>query len=354
MPTNFELQQRGELEQAEWRRRDTLARAMCLTVTAVVLMFGIKDLITGPLQLGLSLSAFALANILALLAYKYFQRLELFCYYISTSGAFLSIFLTANGGTDNSGIIWLAVFPSVIYNLLKVRVAAFINIALIFIICYILFFDTAFYTAGYEFYVKIAGVGALLLSSCFTFFQAREREVNAHAVNRLNNELSHIASTDDLTGLPNRRDMSLRLEFESKRVKRSGKEFAIILCDVDYFKKINDSFGHSEGDKALQAFAKLLVSRFRDTDKVGRWGGEEFLVILPNTSLRDAIDIANEVRQSICQTSLLENTPNRLVTMSAGVASSAQSDDVIELLGIADKNLYAAKDAGRNRVCPEI
>ncbi|WP_370979384.1 GGDEF domain-containing protein [Agaribacterium sp. ZY112] len=353
MHINHTIDSQSELAQADRRRRDTLSRAMCITVCALLLVFALKNFITGPISLGFSLLGFAAAKMLAYAAYRQFKKLDFFCYYLVTTGALLCLFLAAHGATDNSGLMWVAVFPSVLYNLLRVKIAACINTLLVFCVVYILFTSNPFYFATYAFYVKIGGTGALLLASAFTFFQARERELNAIAVNHLNHELHHIASTDELTGLANRRDMSLRLEFECKRVKRSNSDFALILCDIDYFKKINDSFGHSEGDKALQAFAKLLTSSFRDTDKVGRWGGEEFLVILPNTNLHEAISLADKVRKSICQASLLPNTPNRLVTMSAGISCSSQSHDMTELLGIADSNLYTAKNSGRNRVSPE-
>ncbi len=344
-----------QVERAEWNRRDALSRAMCATVTLIVTIFAIKDAAIGNAQIAGVLAGFAFANLMALIAYtRFIKSLELFGYYLILSSTGLGLYLVASGGTDDSGLLWLPCYPVLMFSVLRVRIAAYANIGMLISVGLILYApENTYYIATYTIAEKVAGIGAFILIAVFSFYQAYVREVSAVSISRLNKELSHIASTDELTQLPNRRDMALRLEFECKRSKRTKEDFAIIMCDIDYFKKVNDSFGHSVGDQTLQEFSKLLVSRFRETDKIGRWGGEEFLAVLPHTSLPEAIKLANEVRTSICQASLFPNMPNRMITMSAGVASSTQSLDPGELLGIADSNLYNAKEAGRNRVKPD-
>jgi len=219
---------------------------------------------------------------------------------------------------------------------------------------FILFFASApLYTATFDTFIKFIALSSFTLSSTFAFFQAHARTTSIEENDRLNQELQYIASTDELTELANRRDMSARLEFEQKRSNRSGAAFSVIIADIDYFKRVNDNFGHDTGDTVLKAFADVFSARFRDTDKVGRWGGEEFLVILPNTTLAEAGNIADAVRKSVSQTGLLPNMPHRLITMSAGVASSSEAEDVAELLKLADDRLYEAKDSGRNRIKPD-
>lgn len=342
-----------ELKRSEWRRRDSLCRAACSTVTILLVLFGVKDVATGYTTMAIVTGFYASTNLIAMLLYERTQKLEYFCGYLIVASCTLLLYLISSGGSENSGIVWLSVLPILMFSILTVRTASLIC-GIIFITVTLIMYvpNNSIFTAQYADHTKVAGLGAYALITLFIYFQSRERQLTAASVAKLNVELRQIASTDVLTHLPNRRDMSLRLEFECKRAKRTGKEFSIILCDIDYFKKVNDSFGHSVGDQALQAFSDLLRSRFRETDKVGRWGGEEFLAILPYTPLNEAITIANKVRQCICQASLFPNMPNRLVTMSAGIASSAQSLDPGELLKIADKHLYAAKDAGRNRVHP--
>jgi diguanylate cyclase (GGDEF)-like protein len=241
-----------------------------------------------------------------------------------------------------------------VYSILPLRIATIANLLLAASVVFILFFGAPpLYTASYESYYKIIAMATFTLTSVFSFFQGSWRYKSIVDNDRLTHELQFIASTDELTQLPNRRDMSARMEFEIKRAKRSKSEFSVMLADVDYFKKINDNLGHDVGDQVLTEFAKVFASRFRDTDKVGRWGGEEFLVILPDTQLQEAIKLANEVRKTISQTSLIPHMPNRLVTLSAGVASSVEIDENNDLLKVADQRLYQAKDSGRNKIMPE-
>lgn len=343
-----------QIELADRKRRDSISRAMCSVVTVIIFIFMVIDAARGQIVIAVVLACFVALNIMAMSIYSRIQSLNVFSFYLTLSCGALCLYLVASGGTEDSGILWLPAFPILMYSILKVHSAVVVNCGMAIIICYIFFVPhNPFLLAEYTFFTKFIGLASFTLSSAFTFFQASARERATTVVASLNHELSYIASTDELTQLSNRRDMSLRLEFECKRSKRTSEEFSIILCDIDYFKKINDSFGHNVGDQALQAFSGLLISRFRDTDSAGRWGGEEFLAILPNTTLEEAILLANKVRKSICQASLFPNMPNRLVTMSAGVASSKESLDPIDIVSIADKRLYEAKDAGRNRVRPQ-
>lgn len=343
-----------EIESSERQRRDTLSRVTCALATLLIVLFALRDALIGNASIASTLALFASTNIIAMLLYSRYKSLELFGFYLLLSSSTLCFHLVAQGGTENSGIFWLATYPVLAFSIVPVRIGLIAIIIMLFAISLTLFIpDNPFYTAIYASHIKLASIGAYILVSSFTYYHANEREKSVISIAQLSRELSHIASTDELTHLPNRRDMALRLEFECRRAKRTGEHFSIILCDIDYFKKINDSFGHAVGDQALQAFSNLLDSRFRETDKVGRWGGEEFLVILPYTELDEAIELANNVRRDICQAVIFPNMPNRLVTMSAGVANSEQSFEPGELVNIADTNLYDAKNSGRNRVKPD-
>lgn len=351
-PTYYD--DRLDTQRAERKRRESLCRGMCASSTVLLIAYAIKDAATGETMIALIVSIYAVINLFVMALYDRFRYLDAFSYYLVAAASSLLLILVFTGGSGNSGIIWLPACPILIYSILSVRLATTINLSLYAVVIFVLLGpDMPFMTAEYSTHMKYAGIGSVLLVGLFTYTQARTREQALQSIGQLNTELRQIASTDSLTHLSNRRDMSLRLEFECKRAQRAEDEFSIIVCDIDYFKKINDSFGHSVGDQALQAFSQLLESRFRETDKVGRWGGEEFLVILPHTDLEEATVTANNVRLELCQTSLLPHMPNRLVTMSAGVASSSESTDPGTLLKIADNRLYEAKNSGRNRVMPQ-
>lgn len=160
-----------------------------------------------------------------------------------------------------------------------------------------------------------------------------------------------LARTDALTGLANRRAFDEAAELEVQRTVRHNTPLALVLTDIDHFKVINDRFGHHVGDQVLQHFARVLSASVRNIDLVGRWGGEEFAILMPGTTLEEAAQAAERMRVAV------ENTPLPLAdgelrtTASFGVAAfSAATPTMISLLGRADAALYRAKDKGRNRV----
>jgi len=161
-----------------------------------------------------------------------------------------------------------------------------------------------------------------------------------------NAQLQEIAATDALTGLANRRAFTDRLEIETERVQRLGTPLSLIILDLDFFKRVNDTKGHPEGDRALASLATLLRDGRRGMDLVARYGGEEFAVLLPDTSHRDAMLVAERIRAAVEVAGL----PGRC-TVSAGVATMPEDASGAEgLVAAADLALYGAKAAGRNRV----
>ncbi len=166
-----------------------------------------------------------------------------------------------------------------------------------------------------------------------------------------NRRLSKLSSTDELTGYPNRRAVLERLQQEIARSVRYGTPLAVVLLDLDHFKQINDRYGHLVGDAVLRALARLLRRCRRDTDLIGRYGGEEFLMILPNTDRQGGALLCRRVRDQL-QANPVRVTRDLLrITASFGVAElGAGCGTTEELLETADRNLYAAKAQGRNRV----
>jgi diguanylate cyclase (GGDEF)-like protein len=158
---------------------------------------------------------------------------------------------------------------------------------------------------------------------------------------------------DKLTGLYNRRFLDSYLDEEVNRTKALRDEMSVIMADVDHFKHYNDTNGHQMGDKVLQAVASLIESNVRALDRCVRYGGEEFLILLPRTTLERAYRTAERIRQAIeiYEFPARESQPEGRVTMSLGVASLPRhAQDGQELVHRADEALYAAKQAGRNRV----
>ena len=172
-------------------------------------------------------------------------------------------------------------------------------------------------------------------------------------VSRLTRSVGLLALTDGLTGLFNRRYMNIRLEEEINRSQRYGKRFSVILVDIDHFKRINDTWGHATGDLVLQEVSRKLVENVRETEMVFRYGGEEFVVLLPETSLLQATQVAQRLRGAVEQHHFhtVNGSTVLHVTLSAGVAEyPAHGSDRTTLLAAADQALYIAKQQGRNRV----
>ncbi len=188
--------------------------------------------------------------------------------------------------------------------------------------------------------------------------------ISAHQVSRLNEELKkerealdaanrylqEIAFTDSLTGIMNRYRIEHLVQMALANASRYQQGFSIVLFDIDHFKQVNDKHGHDEGDRILQELVDLLQACLREGDQLGRWGGEEFLVLLPATPLTGALVFAERMRESVAARDF---GLHQAVTISLGVAEWQQGDTLKSLLVRADQAMYQAKRSGRNRVCAQ-
>ena len=166
-----------------------------------------------------------------------------------------------------------------------------------------------------------------------------------------NSKLEQLSATDALTGLTNRRRFLESLENERNRIERYGGSLSLIMFDIDHFKKINDTWGHAVGDLVLREIARDAQRFLRKADSAVRYGGEEFVILLPETELPGATLIAHRLRQLVADTVIAHNQePPISVTISIGVASLGPGESGDELLNRADKAMYQAKNNGRNRV----
>ena len=156
------------------------------------------------------------------------------------------------------------------------------------------------------------------------------------------------ALTDTLTGLPNREAYNTRVYEEFVRWQRYGRPLSFALCDIDYFKKINDQYGHSTGDKVLKVLANSLKKRMRAADFVARVGGEEFVLLMPETNAEDALQFLEKVREKLANTAFRYRDAPLPITVSIGITQFASDDAIDKVFQRADKALYQAKNEGRN------
>ena len=161
--------------------------------------------------------------------------------------------------------------------------------------------------------------------------------------------INELAIRDELTGSHNRRHLIRLIENEKERTARVGNLFCLCLLDIDHFKRINDTYGHQAGDTVLREFAATVQRQIRDSDSFGRYGGEEFLLMLPETSIDEALALAERVRANIARLGFSE-LPELAVTVSIGVAEFRIDESIAQTVARADEALYQAKSGGRNRV----
>jgi diguanylate cyclase (GGDEF)-like protein len=175
----------------------------------------------------------------------------------------------------------------------------------------------------------------------------REKELS-----QMNDRLLHISLTDGLTGVDNRRSLEQRLHEMFEHSLRLHEPISCVMCDIDHFKKVNDTYGHAAGDEVLKQFAEILKLEAREIDRVGRYGGEEFLLLLPGTVLDSAVTFAERLRQHVEENTFSFEGGTLKRTVSLGVASwpHPRIKGREEMLKAADDALYVAKEMGRNRV----
>ena len=188
-----------------------------------------------------------------------------------------------------------------------------------------------------------AGGNIIGATEVFTEVTARTR------IERRVRQLQKLAFVDELTQLPNRRFMEVRLRQKLELLREFGKSAGVLLIDIDRFKTVNDTFGHQSGDEVLRAVSHTLVRAVRPTDIVGRWGGEEFVVILLGISADTLHFIAERCRTFIAEMELSKNEQRFQVTISIGATLIGERDSVDAIIQRADQLLYRSKQGGRNR-----
>jgi len=201
---------------------------------------------------------------------------------------------------------------------------------------------------------KLVAVGVVAVEAEGALRDHLEAELALQSANQANAQLAcevrnleELASTDRLTGAWNRRHFETALEGEIHRALRFGHPLSLVMFDIDHFKRVNDDFGHQAGDRVLTEFAACIRSGLRKSDSLTRWGGEEFIVLMPNTPRSAAGTAAERFRKMVAAQDF---PPVGTLTASFGVAQFIGDESIEDLLGRVDAAVYCAKDAGRNRV----
>jgi diguanylate cyclase len=180
--------------------------------------------------------------------------------------------------------------------------------------------------------------------------QADEAETRIRDLEHELEQISELVREDQLTGALNRRGLDESLDRELKRADRSRSSVSVAMLDIDNFKQLNDSLGHQAGDRALVHLTQVIKETLRPADSVGRYGGEEFLIVLPDSDLQAAMEAMQRLQRDLTKKFFLHNNERVLVTFSAGVALRGENEEAEDVIGRADKAMYIAKKTGKNRV----
>lgn len=186
---------------------------------------------------------------------------------------------------------------------------------------------------------------------CLVIYDVTDEAVSRLGMQSLNSQLEKISRIDGLTGLYNRRFWEEQFVMEYKRDKRSESPSALLMLDIDNFKRVNDTYGHPAGDEVIKTLANIIKKATRETDVSGRYGGEEFAVILPDTPVANVEFVAERIRRLVEKSVVVYDESNISFTVSIGIAGFKHTyKDSTQWLDMADKSLYQAKALGKNRV----
>lgn len=267
----------------------------------------------------------------------------------------LMFYLVFTGGVAQTGPLWIFMIApvSVFIHGLK---RGLVEIAIFIVIITIIMFmpsDTIEH-AAYSTEFKLRLIYSFLTITFLSALYEYSREQSYKHTLELTRKYQLLAHFDPLTELSNRRDALGILKQEKARISRSQEPLSIIICDVDHFKKINDQYGHNAGDAVLVDLARIFTSNIREQDCVARWGGEEFLFILPQTLAVNANTFAQKIQDKLQKHVVIYDGKEIKVKVSMGIEQFNNDQNIDEVINNADKYLYQAKSAGRNQIFPKF
>jgi diguanylate cyclase len=256
------------------------------------------------------------------------------------------------------GIFLIVILMIFMFGVFRLSAREFLQIALIVLLAYVVIAWPVVTSANDSKDASLAILYGIVLLVVLPWFAMMGAYIGRlrHQLNKSINELESsqaIAVRDDLTGAYNRRYLMGALHKEKSRSDRGGEPFSVCLIDIDYFKRVNDTKGHLAGDQVLKQLTAAMQTDVRTTDFFGRFGGEEFLLTLSETSLTGACTYAERVRQKVEQLRFTEIDPELRITVSIGVTQYRPREEISTTLNRADIALYDAKARGRNKVMRE-
>jgi len=257
------------------------------------------------------------------------------------------------------GLMLMAYFGVLSFGFFKLKLREFLSVAMVAILGYTLIILYLFLYEPERIEIKLELLQLLAFTSTTSVMlytgssihrlrdKAKKQYIALQEALELNKRL---AITDDLTGLYNRRYFMKKLLQQKAISERDDSDFVLCFCDLDHFKQINDTFGHHTGDIVLQEFSEILRTSIREIDYAARFGGEEFVCLLVNTDMENAIKVTERIRQSLADFNFNDIAPSLRATVSIGMSNFKQFNTIQETLMSADNRMYCAKNKGRNMI----
>lgn len=336
-------------DQIDQRRRRNILAFVSYITSAVMFIYGLKNVGSEQLLLPIILFGTGLAFLINIIWFHLKQNLQRACVVEAVLVGGFVLSLVYQGGYNNTALYWVFPFPAILFGLLGVRNALIGNGILLSVLSLMLFIpDTII--AQYKDAEASRFIASLFIVITVCWINDFYRQKSHHALDLMYQNKDLQANTDSLTGLANRRFIDAHVHANLLLRANSFFPLALIMCDIDHFKQLNDKFGHEAGDEVLKKVAQLFQQNLRQHDIACRFGGEEFLLVLPHTDHQSARLVAEKVRVACEQQSLVIAAPDYTVTASFGVAVCTGAADFNQALKLADQQLYFSKQQGRNRV----
>lgn len=331
------------------RRRHYILAFVSYITSAIMFVYGVKNINAEQILLPVILFGTGLAFLLNILLFHLSHNLQRACIVEALLVGSFVLSLVYQGGFNNTALYWVFPFPAILFGLLGVRIALLSNAILVLALCVMLFVPELI-LAQYKDAEASRFIASLLIVITVCWINDHYRERSHQAMDLLQQSKEIQANTDSLTGLANRRFIDSSLLPSLAQQPSQFLPLAVVMCDIDHFKQLNDRFGHDAGDEVLRAVAALFHRNLRQHDIASRTGGEEFLLVLPHTSRADAFLVAEKIRRQFSRSVMLASTPEYKISASFGVAVCDSADSFQDAVKLADQQLYQSKRNGRNQV----
>ncbi|MEH6712320.1 MAG: GGDEF domain-containing protein [Paraglaciecola polaris] len=261
----------------------------------------------------------------------------------------LMLYLVITGGVKSTGPLWIYIVPPVVlfFGGLK-RGLIYVGLFAVAVIVVMWYPNNTMLLAHYSDEFKSRLIYSFITVGMLFVFYEYSRQRSFKILQELSQRFEKQARLDPLSGLQNRRGMLEKLEYEHQRTLRHTKNMTIMMCDIDNFKRVNDEFGHDAGDQVIKEVGQLFAKGLRKQDTVARWGGEEFLFLLPETTQEQAFILAEKLRIKVADSEYVFGSTRLSVTVSIGIYQMHPQDSLDHAISRADTNLYRAKTHGRN------